>query len=122
MLRFDDGIVQSYPIWYYAAQLNPARPNQARPRAFSQYIAVFSFLYFLKIKISKIYVRFEIFQKYPRSPPHRATGPKCNFFLQICNEIPGKKGACRPPAGDRGAFPPHLSPKIPPKFQKKREG
>jgi len=27
-------------------------------------IVVFSFLYFLKIKISKIYVRFEIFQKY----------------------------------------------------------
>ena len=27
-------------------------------------LAVFSFLYFLKIKISKIYVRFEIFQKY----------------------------------------------------------
>ena len=27
--------------------------------------AVFSFLYFLKIKISKIYVCFEIFQKYP---------------------------------------------------------
>jgi hypothetical protein len=26
--------------------------------------AVFSFLYFLKIKISKIYVRFQIFQKY----------------------------------------------------------
>ena len=26
--------------------------------------AVYSFLYFLKIKISKIYVRFEIFQKY----------------------------------------------------------
>ena len=26
--------------------------------------AVFSFLYFLKIKISKIYVHFEIFQKY----------------------------------------------------------
>ena len=26
--------------------------------------AVFSFLYFLKIKISKIYIRFEIFQKY----------------------------------------------------------
>ena len=31
------------------------------PRAFP---AVFSFLYFLKIKISKIYVRFELFQKY----------------------------------------------------------
>ena len=27
-------------------------------------VAVFSFLYFLKIKISKIYIRFEIFQKY----------------------------------------------------------
>ena len=23
--------------------------------------------------------------------PHRATGPKCKFFLQICNEVPGKK-------------------------------
>ena len=40
-------------------------------------------------------------------------------------------GACRPPAGDRGTlpyisirppFPPHLSTKIPPKIQKKREG
>jgi len=31
--------------------------------------AVFSFLYFLKIKISKIYVRFEIFQKYPPVAP-----------------------------------------------------
>ena len=30
---------------------------------------VFSFLYFLKIKISKIYVRFEIFQKYPPVAP-----------------------------------------------------
>ena len=49
--------------------------------------AVFSFIYFLKIKISKIYVRFEIFQKYPPVAPHRATGSKCNFFssnLQRC--------------------------------------
>ena len=63
------------------------------------------------------------------------------FFLQICNEVPEKKGACRPPTGDRGAcrppsgdrgllpyiiilppFPPHLSPKIPPKIQKKKRG
>ena len=29
-----------------------------------EHAAVFSFLYFLKIKISKIYVRFQIFQKY----------------------------------------------------------
>ena len=64
--------------------------------------AVFSFLYFFKIKISKIYVRFEIFQKYPRSPPHRATGLKCNFFFQIRNEVPGKKRPCRPPNGRQG--------------------
>ena len=44
------------------------------------------------------------FKNTPRSPPHRATGAKCNFFLQICNEVPEKKkGACRPPTGDRGA-------------------
>ena len=53
------------------------RPQQARSVCRAR--DFFSFLYFLKIKISKIYVRFEIFQKYPRSP-HRATGPKCNFF------------------------------------------
>ena len=53
------------------------------------------------------------------SRPHRATCPKCNFFLQICNEVPGgKKRACRPlgerqgpvahpsgPSGDRGLSP-----------------
>ena len=38
------------------------------------FVGLFSFLYFLKIKISKIYVRFEIFQKYPQSPPLRLTG------------------------------------------------
>ena len=42
--------------------------------------------------------------------PHRATDPKCYFFLQIRNEVPDKKkgpvahpqqstGACRPPQG-----------------------
>ena len=45
----------------------------------------------------------ENFKNIPRSPSHRATGPKCNFFLQICNEVPGKKkGACRPPNGRQG--------------------
>ena len=52
------------------------------------------------------------FKNIPRSPSHRATGPKCNFFLQICNEVPGEKkgpvapqratGACRPPLGRQG--------------------
>ena len=34
--------------------------------------------------------------------PHRATGPKCNFILQIRNEVPGKKGHVAHPWGDRG--------------------
>ena len=64
--------------------------------------AVFLFLYFLKIKISKIYVRFEIFQKYPPVDPHRATGLKCKFFFQIRNEVPGeKKGPVARWGGDR---------------------
>jgi len=40
---------------------------------------LFSFLYLKKIKISKIYVRFEKFQNYP-GRPRWATGPRCNFF------------------------------------------
>ena len=41
------------------------------------------------------------FKNIPRSPSHRATGPMCNFFFQICNEVPGEKKnkACRPPNG-----------------------
>ena len=47
------------------------------------------------------------FKNIPRSPSHRATGPKCNFFFQICNEIPGEKkgGPVAPPKGDRGLSP-----------------
>ena len=44
-------------------------------------IAVFSFLYLKKIKISKIYVGFGKFQKYTRSPYWGATWLKCNFFF-----------------------------------------
>ena len=105
---------------------------------------------------------FKYFKNIPRSPSHRATGPMCNFFFQICNEVPGEKKtspvarwggdrACRPahrrpplgPAHSRGRgpvappratgvsplikapalpFPPHLSPEIPPKIQKKKRG
>ena len=100
------------------------------------------------------------FKNIPRSPSHRATGPKCNFFFfKFATKSLEKKkgpvarwgatGACRPahgrpalgPAHTRGRgpvappgrpgcppikgpalpFPPHLSPKIPPKIQKKRE-
>ena len=45
------------------------------------------------------------FKNTPRSPPHRATGLKCNFFVQIRNEVPGKKikRTCRPPPNGRQA-------------------
>ena len=39
--------------------------------------------------------------------PHRATVHKCIFFVQIRNEVPGKKKALSPPpSGDRGLSPP----------------
>ena len=72
------------------AKKRACRPAQGRQgpvarwggdRVPTRMLTLFSFLYFLKIKISKIYVRFEIFQKYLPVAPHRATGPKCNFFL-----------------------------------------
>ena len=99
------------------------------------------------------------FKNIPRSPPHRATGLKCNFFFKFAMRSLEKKSPVVPPTGDRGLspspqatgrwaqptggrgpvgpppgdrgippikapalpFPPHLSPKIPPKIQKKRE-
>ena len=72
---------------------------------------IFSFLYLKKTKISKIYVRFEIFQNYPRSLYGGRQDLSVIFILQICNEVHGKKtrgpvappkratGACRPPTG-----------------------
>ena len=69
-------------------------------------LAVFSFLYFLKNKILKIYVRFKkYFKNIHRSPSHRATGLKCNFFFQIHNEVPEKKGPVARWGGDRGLSP-----------------
>ena len=67
----------------------------------------FFFFIFFKIKISKIYVRFEIFQKYPRSPPRGRQALSVIFFVQIRNEVPEKKtlratGACRPALGRQG--------------------
>ena len=51
---------------------------------------------------------FKYFKNIPRSPSHKATGPKYNvFFLQICNEVPGEKkgGPVAHPRGDRGLSP-----------------
>ena len=49
------------------------------------------------------------FKNIPRSPSHRATGPMCNFFFQICNEVPGEKKnqPCRPLGGRQA--PPFFS-------------
>ena len=53
------------------------------------------------------------FKNTPRSPPHRATGPKCNFFFKFATRSLGKKmqgglsptpgatEACRPLGGGR---------------------
>ena len=70
--------------------------------------AVFSFLYFLKIKISKIYVRFEIFQKYPPVAPIGRQALSVNFFFKFAMRSLKKKcpvapqratGPCRPWGG-----------------------
>ena len=45
---------------------------------------------------------FKYFKNIPRSPSHRATGPKCNFFSSNLQRSPWrkkKKGACRLPNG-----------------------
>ena len=50
----------------------------------------------------------ENFKNIPRSPYGGATGLKCNFFFQICNEVPGEKkegGLSPPPTGDRPLSP-----------------
>ena len=46
----------------------------------------------------------ENFKNIPRSPFHRATGPKCYFFFSNLQRSPWrkKKGACRPPQGRQG--------------------
>ena len=78
------------------------------------------------------------FKNIPRSPPHRTTGPKCNFFSSNSQRGPWQKKGSVAPQGRQGPrtgdceshtlikpWPPflfHLSPKIAPKIQKKKEG
>ena len=47
------------------------------------------------------------FKNTPRSPPHRATGPMCNFFSSNLQRGPWKKkgGPVAPPTGDRVLSP-----------------
>ena len=74
-------------------------------------VAIFSFLYLKKIKISKIYVRFEKFQKY--TPVALWGGDRAQmYFFSNLQRSPWRKkrggpvapqratgGACRPPLG-----------------------
>ena len=81
------------------------------------------------------------FKNILRSPPIRRQALSVIFFFKFATRSLKKRGpvappratggACRPPSGDRGnppyirsnpPFPPHLSPKIPPKIQKKKRG
>ena len=51
---------------------------------------------------------FKYFKNIPRSPSHRATGPKCNFFSSkfATKSLEEKKGgAVAHPWGDRGLSP-----------------
>ena len=46
------------------------------------------------------------FKNIPRSPPHRATGPKCYFFFKFATRsLAKKRGLSPPPTGDRGLSP-----------------
>ena len=46
------------------------------------------------------------FKNTPRSPPHRATGPKCNFFSSNLQRGLWKKKALSPPQRATGACRP----------------
>ena len=97
--------------------------------------ALFSFFIFKKNQNFKNICPFWNISKLPPVAPHRATGPSCKFFFfkfttrSIAEK--NERGPVAPPTGDRGSptlykswspFPSHLSPKITPKIQKKREG
>ena len=91
------------PVW--AEKAVPTRCNAAWASP-----ALFFLFYILrKIKISKIYVRFEKFQKYPRRPMGGRQALDVIFFFKFATrsmaEKINKRGACRPPTGDRGPPP-----------------
>ena len=91
---------------------DPHSARAAQPRFRPQTDAVFSFLYLKKIKFQKYMSVLENFKNIPRSPSHRATDPKCNFFSSNLQRSPwrkkrpsrplgGRQGPVAQPTGDR---------------------
>ena len=86
--------------------------------------ALFSFLYLKKLKFQKYMSVLENFKNIPRSPSHRATGPKCNFvFFKFATKSLEKKkfwgpvappqratGPCRPSQGRPAGGPGQQAP------------
>ena len=68
----------------------------------------FLFYIFKKQKFQKYMSVLKYFKNIPRSPPIGRQALSVIFFLQICNEVPGKKNARGPvtPPGATGSLPP----------------
>ena len=90
-------------------------------------VTFFLFYIFKKQKFQKYMSVLKYFKNIPRSPPHRATDLKCNFFFKFAmRSLEMKKRTCRPahgrpplgPAHGRGrgpvAPPPRGRPGYPP--------
>ena len=87
--------------------------------------ALFSFLYLKKSKFQKYMSVLKYFKTTP-GRPMGATRPRCNFFLQICNEVPGRKKikgghVAAPPNGRQGGLsPPSLGRPVGPAHRRNR--
>ena len=66
----------------------------------------------------------ENFKNIPRSPSHRATGPKCNFFSLNLQRSPWRKkkegGPVAPPNGRQGGLSPPLGRPMGPAHERGR--
>ena len=85
-----------------------ARPCLGRVRVRPAGPSGFCFFIFKKkLKFQKYMSILKNFKNIPRSPSHRATGPKCNFFSSNLQRSPWrkKKDPVAPPTGDRGLLP-----------------
>jgi hypothetical protein len=87
----------------------PRQPAGSGPLHFR----VFFFFILKKIKISKIYVRFEKFQKYPRSPPIGRHALSVFFSSNLQQGPWPKKGGLSPPGGRQGGLSPPSGDRVP---------